>query len=293
MKDKAITVLHSLSFIEDPTRILRAVRFERRFNFRISIQTERLIKNALSLGMMDKLSGQRIFNEMKHVFDEKDVPSCIRRMDGWGLLKIIHPILRLIPTKDVLISSIDEVLAWYRLLYKHPQPRNWAVYLLALTDNAKYPDVSALLDRLGFIERAKHDFLLLRENSRKASSALAHLQKSGTMTMSALYGAMRYVEIEGLLYLMARHGQEHNIGQDISLYLTRLKDISLDISGKDLAQLGETPGPLFGEVLNYVLAAKLDGKVSSRAEQLALADSYLMEKRGQQADMLELLNRRA
>lgn len=279
MKERNIAVLHSLSFIEDPTRILRAVRFERRFDFRIGVQTERLIKNALSLGMMDKLSGPRLYNELRHVFDEKDVPSCIRRMDTWNLLRMIHPILKLTPAKDILVSTIDEVLAWYRLLYKEPTPRNGLVYLLGLTDNAKYPDVSALLSRLGFIERAKSDFLTLRERCRKASGKLAALQRESYVPMSALYETLRPVETEGLLYLMARHGQEHNIGQDISLYLTRLRDVKVDITGDDLARMGVPPGPVFGEALRYTLAAKLDGKAVSRDAQIALARKYMNSRR--------------
>ncbi|MDR0339934.1 MAG: CBS domain-containing protein [Desulfovibrio sp.] len=278
MKERSIAVLHSLSFVEDPTRILRAVRFERRFEFRVGAQTERLIKNALSLGMLDKLSGSRLFNELKHVFDEKDVPACIRRMDSWNLLRIIHPQLKLTPNKDILVTSIDEVLAWYRLLYKDPLPRAWMVYLLGLTDNAKYPEVASLLDRLGFIERAKTDFLTLREKSRRASGQMAALRREGGVPMSVLYEILRPVDIEGLLYLMARHGQEHNIGQDISLFLTRLKDVTVDITGDDLRSLGRTPGPEFGEVLSYVLAAKLDGKVSTKESQLALASRYFAEK---------------
>ncbi|MDL2216372.1 CBS domain-containing protein [Desulfovibrio sp. OttesenSCG-928-M14] len=288
MKEKKISVLHSLSFVEDPTRILRAVRFEQRFEFRISGQTERLIKNALSLGMIDKLSGSRLFNELKHVFSEKDAPACIRRLDGWKLLRMIHPMLRLTPPRDILITSIDEVLAWYRLLYKDPEPNAWVVYMLGLTDSAKYPEVSALLDRLYFIERAKNDFMTLREGCRKASGKLAALQRDDLVTMSTLYDTLKPVDIEGLLYLMARHGQEHNIGQDISLFLTRLKDVKVDINGEDLAGLGEEPGPLFGEALKYVLRAKLDGLVRSREEQLALAARYIVEQK--EGRKLALLN---
>jgi tRNA nucleotidyltransferase (CCA-adding enzyme) len=288
MKEKTIAVLHSLSFIEDPTRILRAVRFERRYHFRISIQTERLIKNALSLEMVDRLSGPRVFNELQHVFNEREAPSCIRRMESWNLLRMIHPTLKLNPAKDILITSTDEVLAWYRLLYKDQAPRNWAVYLLGLCENAKYPEVSALLERLGFTERARTDFLALRENSRRASGKLAALQRVSQLPMSAIYDTLRHVEVEGLLYLMARHGQEHNIGQDISLYLTRLKYVKLDITGLDLERQGESPGPLFGEALHFVLAAKLDGRVFTRDDQLALAARYMTAKR--EGEDIALLN---
>ncbi len=277
IKEKFINVLHSLSFVEDPTRLLRAVRFERRFNFRTSQQTERLIKNALALDMLDKLSGSRLFNELKHVFDEKDVPSCTRRMESWNLLRMIHPVLKLNPTKDILVSSIDEVLAWYRLLYKDSSPRNWVVYLLGLCAGAKYPDVAALLDRLNFIERAKSEFLSLREKCRKAQERLITLQKTGPLAMSLIHNVLQPVELEGLLFLMARYGQGHSVNQDISLYLTRLRDVKPDITGEDLAALGQAPGPLFGEVLRHVLAAKLDGKAPTRDEQIALASKYLTD----------------
>lgn len=278
LRDATINVMHSLSFVEDPTRILRAVRFERRFQFRIGIQTERLIKNALSLHIFDKLSGSRLFNELRHVFDEKDVPSCIRRMDSWNLLRMIHPVLRLTPGKDILITSLEEVLAWYRLLYKTPSPRNWVVYLLGLCDNAKYPEVSALLDRLAFIDSVKSEFLLLREKIRKAASRLRAEHSDKPVPISMIYEILHPLEIEGLLYLMARHGHEFNIGQDISLYLTRLKDVRVDITGADLVSLGEMPGPLYGEALKYVLAAKLDGLAPTKEQQLQLASQYLAVK---------------
>lgn len=282
IKDKRIAVLHSLSFVEDPTRILRAVRFEQRFHFRIAIQTERLIKSALSLGMFDKLSGSRLFNELKHIFDEKDAPSCIRRMESWNLLRMIHPVLKLNAAKGLLVTSIDEVLAWYRLLYASPAPHNWIIYLLGLCNRAKHVDVTALLDRLGFTRRMKSEFLNVRESTRQASNTLTALQKKDSVTMSALYATLHPVTIEGLLYLMAQHGQEHNIGRDISLYLTRLKDVETDITGEDLEALGEMPGPLFGKILAYIRAAKLDGKVSGKQEEIALARHYLagLHKKG-------------
>jgi len=275
LRDGTIKVMHSLSFVEDPTRILRAVRFERRFQFRIGKQTESLIKNALSLQMFDKLSGSRLFNELRHIFDEKDVPSCIRRMEDWNLLRIIHPVLRLTPSKDIVITSIDEVLAWYRLLYKDAVPCAWMLYLLGLCDNAKYPEVVSLLERLAFIEKTKSQFLLMRENVRKAAGRLRAEHSENPVPISKIYEILHPLEIEGLLYLMARNGHEYNIGQDVSLYLSRLKNISLDITGADLTALGEIPGPLYGEALKHVLAAKLDGRAPNKEIQLELAARFM------------------
>ena len=289
IKEKNIAVLHSLSFIEDPTRILRAVRFELRFNFRISVQTERLIKNALSLNMISKLSGARIFNELKHVVNEKEATSCIRRLEGWNLLHMIHPVLKVNPVKDILLSNVEEILAWYKILNTDPQPRHWIIYLLVLCNTAKYPDVSEMLTRLGFIERARIKFLGLREAIRQTGSKLAGLQKEEKTAMSDIYEALHRIPVEGLIYLMARYGQENNIGRDISLYLTRLKDEKLDISGADLEDMGETPGPEFGIVLKEVLHAKLDNKVSTREEQLTMASRRIQELHGKAGLSREVL----
>jgi tRNA nucleotidyltransferase (CCA-adding enzyme) len=296
IKEHIINVLHSLSFVEDPTRILRAVRFERRFHFRIGVQTESLIKNALSLNMLEKLSGPRLFNELVHVFDEREATACIRRLDNWNLLRRIHRILKLNPTKDILLTSIEEVLAWHRLLYETPKPRNWVLYLMGLCAKAKYPDVAEMLDRLGIVERVKMEFLALREQTRSAANHHIELHDNAPLPVSVLYETLNPLGLEGLLYLMARHGHKHNIGQDVSLYLTRLKDVSLDISGEDLTAMGEQPGPAYGEVLKRVLAAKLDGIATTREAQLELAMQLLaLEHDGPRSaalDIAEVLNGR-
>jgi tRNA nucleotidyltransferase (CCA-adding enzyme) len=289
IKEKTLNVMHSLSFIEDPTRILRAVRFELRFHFRIGAQAERLIKNALSLNMIDKLSGTRLFNEFSHVLAEREASSCLRRMENWKLLQMIHPQLKLTPAKDILIAGIDEVLAWYRLLYKTPQPRTWIIYLLALCADAKYPEVTAVLRRFGVSDRVRSGFLSLREASRAASARLSAFPADDRPPLSVLYSTLHGLELEGLVYLMARHGQEQHIGRNISLFLTSLRDISLDISGDDLEALHFPPGPDFGEVLKQVLHAKIDRLVTTPEEQIALATKLLLRLRTEPSSSREVL----
>ncbi|MDR1490377.1 MAG: CBS domain-containing protein [Desulfovibrio sp.] len=295
MKERTIAILHSLSFVEDPTRILRAVRFEKRFNFRISPQAERLIKNALSLGMLDKLSGARLFNELKHVFSEKDPLACLTRLDNWNLLHMIHPLLRLTPPKNAALSAIEEIRRWYQRLYKSPAPRPWVLYLLGLADGAKYVQVAELLERLGFIEKSKAAFLLLRENCRRAFSKFSSLTKDAgaqeeetpsLLRNSQLHELLAPLETEGLLYMMVKYGPAHRISRNISFFLSDLRDAKADIRGEDLLALGEPPGPQIGAALNHVLAAKLDGEVTTRSEQIALAGKYLaVNREGYEAAM--------
>lgn len=281
MKDKAIRVLHSLSFVEDPTRILRAIRFEKRYDFRIGAQTERLIKNALQLGMVDKLSGARLFHELKLIFDEKSPLPCIRRMEDFDILRLVHPLLKLNPAKMDVLTELERVLHWYRLLYLSPAPEPWVLYLLGLCGNGKYLDVAAVTDRLAFSRKVRQDFLTLRENVREAYNLLnLWMQRDGSM--SGLNNLLSPIAPEGILYLMARAKTE-DARKHISHYLTRLRGEAPDITGNDLLAMGIPAGPAYGRVLRRVLAAKLDGVARTRAAQLDLAHELLREETAREA----------
>ena len=122
---KTIRIIHALSFVEDPTRIIRAVRFEQRYGFHISTQGEKLIKNALSLNLVEKLSGARILHELNLIFREDEPETCLRRLNELGVLAAIHPSLVLNADKNELLDSLREVIDWYRLLYFSPPCTSW------------------------------------------------------------------------------------------------------------------------------------------------------------------------
>ena len=294
INDKIIAVLHSLSFIEDPTRILRAVRFEQRFNFRIGAQTERLIKNALKLGMIEKLTGGRILNELKAMFEETDPPACLQRLDSWKILEQIHKILRITPQKAELLTNIQEVINWYKKLHLEPSIEPWRIYFMGLCGNAKYEEVSTVLDRLGLVDSIRKDFLAQRiaivQTSEKAIKLAQQEPKN-----SDWYNLFYALPTEGVLFLMAKHGAEHGLEKSISHYLTQLRDVTLKITGNDLIALGEKPGPVFGDTLRHVLYSYLNGNVQSKKEQLDLANDYLMSvstETAQQTALTQLLNGR-
>ncbi|MCK4605623.1 MAG: CBS domain-containing protein, partial [Deltaproteobacteria bacterium] len=151
LKDRIIQVLHSLSFVEDPTRVFRAVRFEQRYGFRIGKQTLRLIRNAVRLDIFSRLSGKRLLTELILILKEPDPRSAIRRLAGLGLLKVIHQSIRLGPTEEGVLTRSYDVLAWYDLLFRPQRPRKWVVYLLALFEGLKFSEIQEVVDRLGIV----------------------------------------------------------------------------------------------------------------------------------------------
>ncbi len=276
IKEKSIRVLHSLSFVEDPTRILRAIRFEKRFGFKLDQQSEKLVKNCLQLGLFRNLSGARLFNELKHIFDEKSPLLCLERMESFGMLADIHPALKLSPSKVELIASAEEVISWYKLLFLKEEPQKWMIYLMSLCPSVKYVEMSEVLARLMFTERGKKDFMVMREATRDAAKDLARWQKSEDRPMRALYMTLIRLPLEGILHIMSQSSFK-DTKKEISHFLSRLWHMTLEIDGQDVIAMGAPRGPSVGAVLNVVLQYKADGKVQTREEQLALAQKLLFE----------------
>lgn len=271
IKDKTIRVLHSLSFVEDPTRILRAIRFEQRFEFRIGGQTERLIRNAVQMTFFQKLSGTRIFHELRLIFEERNALRCLKRMDGFALLTHIHPDLKLDDQILRYLEELESVRNWYRLLYEEPAAESWIIYLLGLCGHLAPDELAKIAHNLGFTERQRHDFLALRERTGQALGKLIHWSQTNE-PLSGLYFILHELPVEGVLLLMAKSKREQ-VKKAISVYLTRLRHVRLEIGGADLRNIGLESGPAYGKILRAVLAARIDGQAECRDDQLALAKS--------------------
>jgi tRNA nucleotidyltransferase (CCA-adding enzyme) len=269
LKERVIRVLHSLSFVEDPTRILRAIRFEQRFSFKIGPQTERLIKNAISNQFVHKLSGSRVFHEVRHILEDDNPVACIRRMDDLGLLAAINPLLCLDNRKKEVLAETDKVINWYRLLYVEPQPEVWRIYFLGLCAGMEDDQAQSVTARMGFSKHHEEQFLALRHSIRNTAQQIFEWEYRKGL-YSELYFMLRDLPLEGILYLMARNPKE-TVQRSISLYLTSLRNQRIEIGGDDLKALGVPPGPRYAELLRAVTAALIDGKAACRAEQLSLA----------------------
>ena len=273
IKERVIRVLHTLSFVEDPTRCLRAVRFEQRYSFHIGAGTEKLIKNALKLKLMDKLSGARLFHEFQHICDEDDPTACIARLDQLGVLEAIAPLLALNPTKRNLLLRLQETLTWYRLLYFELAAQPWLAYFLALNHNLSYADTADHYQRMGLPEPQRADVFRQREHMRMVRGKLESWQtdhEAARAGISALCALLRPLSLEFLLYLMADISNAA-LQKNISRYITLWRREKADVDGDDLRAMGLQPGPDFGRILGAALAAKLDGIAATREQQLELA----------------------
>ncbi len=269
LQDKKIRVLHNLSFVEDPTRILRAVRFEQRMGFAIGRHTERLIKNAVRMEMFDRFSGARFFGELRQILDQENPLPAIRRLAELGVFPFLHPNLRLDPRLERILGETQAAVAWHQLLYREEPCRAWLVYLLALTAILKHRE---LLDFCQKFEVAERYCRLLATEKNEAQRAATLLRRRVPRRNSEIYHLLSGLGPEGLLYLMGLIPKKA-AKKAISLYVTELRQVRGEVDGHDLQRLGYPAGPLYRTVLDHLLDARLDDLVRSRAEELALLNS--------------------
>ncbi|MFP4454133.1 MAG: CBS domain-containing protein [Desulfobacterales bacterium] len=267
LKEKAVRILHNLSFVEDPTRVFRAIRFEQRFGFTIGKLTAGLIENAVKMNFFKRLSGRRVFSELCHILKEENPIPALIRLEDFDLLKVIDPSIRANDRLRNMLDSARSVLAWYDLLYMEDDYRKWVVYFLVMVSHADREKAEKICGRLELAPKYTRIFVHERE---EAEHCLYKLGQQLPVKNSELYETLSGFTTELLLYMMAATGREE-IRKAISFYVTDLKDVKISVRGKDLKQLGLSPSPLFGKIIRRLLHEKLNGRIETRQEELEMA----------------------
>lgn len=266
LNEKTIRVLHSLSFVEDPTRVFRAIRFEQRFGFRLARDTVALIKGAVRMDLFHRLSGPRLLEELVHLLSEEEPRKAITRLQELDLLRFIHPGLTRDTRLDRMLKSVEDALDWYKLLYLDRKMDGWLVYFMALMDRLPGEAVHETLTRLMMPERDAEKVRIARFRSEELLRRLRH----PTLKPSEVFRTLNGLPDEVLLLLLAKAKSE-SVKRRLSAYLTTYQQTKPLLTGKDLQEMGISPGPLYRSILDRLLAAHLDGEVMTKEDERTLA----------------------
>jgi tRNA nucleotidyltransferase (CCA-adding enzyme) len=277
IKDKTIRVLHNLSFVEDPTRILRAIRFEQRFGFKIGKHTMNLVQNAVKMNFLDQVEGKRLFVEFLLLLKEEKPFLGLKRMEELEILKFFHPNLTINTKKERLLNAIQGVLSWYDLLFIEDRYDGWLVYFYGFLDSLTNREILDVCRRLSFPQRESDQIMQSKQEADRTLFALAGKKK---LSPSQIHRLLKPLGTEILLYMMART-EKRNVKRSISLYMTQLKGRRAPIGGEDLKRVGLEPGPLFKQILDEVLDAKLDGKIKGKEEAIEYVRKHHLKKEGE------------
>lgn len=251
LQNGLVRVLHPRSFIDDPTRLFRAARYEKRYDFKIEPQTLALIPEARPL--IAKLSAQRIRHELDLILGEPNALSILARLGDLDLLKPIHP------------SLTWDVTTWARFQHKvNSANERWLLWLMSLTET----EIASLNQRLKFTASLLKS-LYASSKIFAALSAFEDLKPS--QCVERLNGfPLNAVSAAALI----AQGKSR---QNLEKYLSEWRHIKPKTTGDDLKNLGIAPGPKYQEILSRLRNAWLDGEVDSENEEKRLIENFLKE----------------
>jgi tRNA nucleotidyltransferase (CCA-adding enzyme) len=273
LRNKKIRVLHDLSFKDDPTRILRGIRFEQRFNFSIEPKTLKLLKEAIKLRMLEKVQPHRTRDDLVLVLKENNPLANINRIKQLVGFKFIHPKLKLTLKSRRYLKSLEKEIKWFNKNY--PQRRGldaWLIYLIGLLDSLSPQEIRDVCEKFGLRKGEEKRLLGPKQVTRKFIVDLSN-PKIKPARIFALLNPLSY---ETVIALRAKY-KNLALKRHIADFLEIYNGMCIFVSGDDLHCLGLSPGPRYQEIFTLVLNAKLNGEVENKEEELLLIKKLLGE----------------
>lgn len=258
LKVGVIRVHHEKSFIDDPTRIFRAIRFATRYGFAIHHKTLKLIKEAVNSGLIEKLSPARIKNEFIYLLEDLHPVEAILKLDRLGVLRRIH--------KSFSFRSSVDLLTKIERYPRVKGIKHWFILILALFYNMKLAHSLEIAKRLGFTRRETETLLKLHTLKGK----IGRFPNSP----SGVYRFANELPKELIVFIMETTPNS-SIRESLQRYLLEYRFVKLEVDGHDLKRLGIEEGPIYKEILNKTLDAKLDRGLQSKEEELNFIRKYL------------------
>ena len=257
LEQKRIRVLHNLSFIDDPTRIFRAVRYENRYGFRMDDHTLRLARGCIEMGLVGDLSSARLRDELVALLEEGEVEHSILRLAELGADKAIHPHLAADEEAVTLLARLRALAQQYEL-----DVPAWRLGLIALARKLPPDEVYGWLQRL--------------KMRRRDAEQIAAAVTVGPRIVERLRD--REVEPAEIVALADRYAPEAPLFalaladvEPLHAYFRGLRDVRLEVTGSDLAELGLGESPRVGEILAELRRRKLNGELDGRESELEAA----------------------
>jgi len=261
LEQRLIRILHPRSFIDDATRILRAIRYEQRLGFELEPRTARLLER--DIVMLDTISGDRIRHELESILKERYPENVLNRLRHFGVLKRINLPL-------TTNQWITERFGKARRLSESGQIVPLYFCLLAYSLSQKGNE--QFLRRLNIPKR-------LAQALRDTVDLRAHLPllDRPLMKRSEIHFLLRDYDPLAI-QANAIASESSTTCHHLSLFLDELRYVKPHLSGDDLAELGIRPGPEVGEMLRKLLKARLDGETKTREEEEKLVLSVRSKK---------------
>lgn len=273
LQAKQIRVLHPNSFIEDPTRIYRGVRFAVRLGFQIESQTEAYIRYAINSGVYDRTVQEnsktpalqtRLKAELKHILEAPYWQRALRLLDDLGALQCIHPTLSL---DEALLKQLRLLERCLRRFDPQQTLIHWQMRLEALIAHLTPQYRAKVAKNLQLPEDSITRLKNLAQAQAEVMASLPTCQRP-----SQLVQLLKQYNLPMLILIAVQTPRA--IRRQIWAYVNHWANVQPLLNGNDLKQLGYKPGSQYRQILDDVLVATLDGVIKTKAE----AEEFLVQR---------------
>jgi len=264
LQAKRIRILHDKSFTDDATRIWRALRYEQRLDFHLEKKTSSLLQR--DIPMLETISADRIRYEIECICREKYPEKVFNRAGELGVLASLHPSLK----GDGALKEKFE----HARQECSPDAPSFDLYLALLAYPLAIEETEQLISRLNLPRlsaKTLRDTIAVKNKMRQLSTP--------GVSPSTIYNLLRDFS-PSALEANSLVTQSAVAGQAIHLFLNRLKDVQVSLTGDDLIEMGIAPGPQIKEILELLHQAKLNGKIATRHDEEEVIKGWLAQKQG-------------
>ncbi|MGE5280637.1 MAG: hypothetical protein ACM3L6_07845 [Deltaproteobacteria bacterium] len=266
LRAKIIRVLHAGSFFDDPTRIVRAVRFEERLRFRRERRTRQWMQDAVAARALFDVQKHRLRDELLLLFREPDPYGCLRRLHRAAGLAFISPRLRWDAAWGRRFRDAAAAIRWFQECRAHRRPEPDVVYMALFLAGLPLREIERVVRAFALPGKAAQSILGLRRHAGRVRRVLARAR----VAPSAVHGLLAPLSPEAILGILA--GQtDARVRRRIRDFLSCYSGQRSHVTGEDLKAFGLRPGPAYKRILEGVLRARLDGRVHTREEELVWA----------------------
>ncbi|MCU0651864.1 MAG: hypothetical protein MUC39_02860 [Candidatus Omnitrophica bacterium] len=259
-----VRVLHSLSFIDDPTRILRAIRFSVRYGFSLEVETSKYLKEAVRLNMLQRVEPQRLRDELILILKEDNPEKQIRQVQQLAGLSFIHSGLKLAKNNFQLLKDTRQQVVWFEKNFSQRRHLDiWLMYLSALLNALSLRDTEQVLK--AFVFRKGEEKRVI--SCKKISKDFIRKLSRKYVLPSLIFHLLNPLSYEAILLIRAKHKNKY-LKKHIADFFKVYNSVRLLVTGHDLAAMGLKPGPHYQKIFLKLFNAKLDGKVRTEEEEL-------------------------
>ena len=254
LSEKKIRILHNFSFTEDPTRIIRCIRFAVRYGFTIEEDTEKFIFDAVYNGFLNKMSLKRVKTELEILLQEKGAEKAVLLLFEYGIFKSINSKLEL---TDKIKTNISKIKNYDNLLEKL-SIKKWLIYFLTIFDDLSTDEMISIFEELSFKKNFIEKYSNGKNKRAEILNSLKKVQKPSEIITS-------FSEISKEVIIMILITEENvDLEEKIQYFFETLSKIKPILEGKDILSVGIPSGKHCSDILKDIFFYQLDNNINSK-----------------------------